>query len=562
MKTLIFYFLTLFPLLVLAHEGEDHGDEAKKTTPLSSSYFSSVSNSEKYELLLKYEPIKGGKETFLRLFVTDFKTNKAIDDAKLEITLAEDVTKKFAVKHLESGIYEVKGIFPVDKVYSLNVNINSAIGLDLMVLQNIEVGKELPMLDAADNNGGFFTTNNLLLLFGGLILGALIAVIIIAILNKRIKPKHALTIILLLSIPVSTQQIVAHEGEDHGDEKKGAQNVVASDSFNVPKETQYLFNILTTTLKEENFLGTNDFLGTIIPSTNGMAVIQSPQTGKIISLKTVIGQKVNKGQVLAIIEESIDAGTQIDLLTQRNNAEAEYQVAKAQYDRLKTIADIAAKKDLQEAEARFKSAESNRRLLRQLSSANNGNSKLISLTAPISGIVGNFNFAIGAVINAGETLFEITDLSKVYVEAQIYSKDENAIAKAQEIFVVGTTNPNLKGKLKLISKAQTVNDANQTQKYVFELLASDGNFKIGENVTVKVSSASANRQLVIPNSAITEVNGKQAVFVKEGAESYKVTYINKGNDNGTFSTVLGGLAKESRIVDAGSYQMKTMFLNQ
>ena len=58
---------------------------------------------------------------------------------------------------------------------------------------------------------------------------------------------------------------------------------MASDSFNVPKETQYLFNILTTTLKEEDFLGTNDFLGTIIPSTNGMAVIQSPQTGKIIS---------------------------------------------------------------------------------------------------------------------------------------------------------------------------------------------------------------------------------------------------------------------------------------
>jgi RND family efflux transporter MFP subunit len=434
-------------------------------------------------------------------------------------------------------------------------------GPDLMVIENIEVGKKLPVIDTAVD-GGFFTTNNLLLLFGGLILGALIAVIVMAIANKKIKPKHALTIFLLLSIPASTQQTIAHDGEDHGEEKKGAQNAVASDSFNVPKETQYLFNILTTTLKEEDFLGTNDFLGTIIPSTNGMAVIQSPQTGKIISLKTSIGQKVNKGQVLAVIEQSIDAGTQIDLLTQRNNAEAEYQAAKAQYDRLKTIADIAAKKDVQEAEARFKSAESNRKLLRQLSSNSNGNSKLVNLTAPISGIVGNFNFAIGAVINAGETLFAITDLSKVYVEAQIYAKDENTIAKAQEIFAVGTNNPNLKGKLKLISKAQTVNDANQTQKYVFELLASNGAFKIGENVTVKVSSASATRKLVIPNTAITEVNGKQAVFVKESAETYKVTYFNKGSDNGTQSTILSGIAKESRIVDAGSYQMKTMFLNQ
>jgi len=250
------------------------------------------------------------------------------------------------------------------------------------------------------------------------------------------------------------------------------------------------------------------------------------------------------------------------LLTQRNNAEAEYQAAKAQYDRLKTIADIAAKKDVQEAEARFKSAESNRRLLRQLSSKSNGNSKLINLTSPINGIVGTFNFAIGAVINAGETLFTITNLSKVYVEAQIYAKEENIISKAQEIFVMGTNNPNLKGKLKLISKAQTVNDANQTQKYVFEISSGAGDFKIGENVTVKVSSASASRQLVIPNTAITEVNGKQAVFVKESPESYKVTYINKGSDNGTYSIILGGIAKESRIVDAGSYQMKTIFLNQ
>ena len=561
MKILFLYFLILIPLLSLAHDGEDHGDKAKTATALSTSYFSSVSNSEKYELLLKYEHIKGAKEAILKLFITDFKTNKALDDATVEITLAEDVTHKFTVQHLESGIYEVKGTFPTEKIYSFNVNINSSIGPDLMVLKNIEVGKELPVIDKVAD-GGLFTTTNLLLLLGGLVLGALVAVTVMFIANKRIKPKNALTILLLLSVPVSTQKIVAHDGEDHGDEKKGTQNVTTSDNLTVIKETQFLYNILTTTLKEENFLGTNDFLGTIIPSTNGMAVIQSPQTGKIISLRTSIGQKVYKGQVLAIIEQSIDAGTQIELLTQKNNAEAEYLAAKAQYDRLKTIADIAAKKDVQEAEARFKSAESNRSLLRQLSSVNKGNSKLISLSAPISGIVGNFNFAIGAVINGGETLFAITDLSKVYVEAQIYSKDENTISKAQEIFVVSTTNPNLRDKLKLISKAQSVNDANQTQKYVFELLASDGIFKIGENVTVSVSSSAASKQLVIPNTAITNVNGKQAVFVKEGPESYKIAYINKGSDNGTYSTVLGGIAKESRIVDAGSYQMKTMFLNQ
>ena len=36
----------------------------------------------------------------------------------------------------------------------------------------------------------------------------------------------------------------------------------------------------------------------------------------------------------------------------------------------------------------------------------------------------------------------------------------------------------------------------------------------------------------------------------------------RGSDNGTNSIVLGGIAKESRIVSVGSYQMKTIFLNQ
>ncbi|MBC7913607.1 MAG: efflux RND transporter periplasmic adaptor subunit [Pyrinomonadaceae bacterium] len=562
MKRLIFYLLLMFPVLALAHGGEHHG-ESKTAAPMASTYFTSVANSEKYELLLKYEPIKGGQEAIMRLYVSDFKTNKAIDDAKLEITSTEDDKLKFTVKHLEAGIYELSGKFPANKAYSLIVSINSANGADLMVLENVEVGKVFPVAETAPEET-LFSRSNILLLLGGIGLGALIVLIILGIRNRKIQPKYAATVLLLLSLPISTTKISAHGGEDHSKDAsaKEAPASGASDTFLVPKESQYLFEILTAIISKEDFLGSNDFLGTVIPSTTGMAVIQSPQTGKIVSLRTAVGQSVSKGQVLAVIEQSIDAGTQVDLLTQRNNAEAEYNAAKVQYERLKTIADIAAKKDVQEAEARFKSAESNRRLLRQLGSSGNGNSKLVSLTSPISGVVGSFNFAIGAVVNTGETLFSVTNLSKVYIEAQIYSKDVQVLKNAKEILAASSTDSSVKGKLKLISTAQSVNDANQTQKYIFELSDAEGDFKIGQNITVRVLSGQATSQLVVPNSAITEINGKPAVFVKDSPESYTVSYILKGTDNGTQTSILKGIKDGDRVVNMGTYQMKTMFLNQ
>lgn len=563
MKRLIFYLIMMFPFIALAHGGEDHGAEAKTASiaPLSG-YFTSVASSEKYELLLKYEPIKGGKNAIMRLYVSDFQSNRAINDAKMDISAADEENLKFIVKHLESGVYEIRGKFSANKAYSLNVSINSSNGPDLMVLESVDVGKVFPVGEAAHEDS-IFSGKNILLVLGGLGLGIAIMLVVWGIKNRKIQPKYAATVFILLSLPLSTSKISAHGGEDHGDEGDAKKpQTSASDTFLVPKESQFLFEILTASAKTEDFLGSSNFLGTVIPSATGMAVIQSPQTGKIVSLRTSVGQRVNKGQVLAVVEQSIDAGTQVDLLTQRNNAEAEFRAAKAQYDRLTTIADIAAKKDVQEAEARYRSAESNLRLLRQLGSSGRGNSKLVNLTAPISGIVGTFNYAIGATVNAGETLFSITNLSIVYVEAQIYSKDMQVIKNAKEIFAVSTSDPSVRTKLKLISNAQSVNEGNQTQNFIFEMVNTGSGFKIGENISVSVLSGETSRQVVIPNEAITEINGKPAVFVKDGPESYTVSYILKGKDNGIQTSVLKGIEDGERVVGAGTYQMKTMFLNQ
>ena len=104
MKRILIILLWL-PALAFAHGGEDHGD-AKKATNLALSYFSSEAASDKYELLVKYNPIIPGKEATLKLFASEFNTNKPIDSANIQVTVTGNPAIKVAVSKTQNGVYE------------------------------------------------------------------------------------------------------------------------------------------------------------------------------------------------------------------------------------------------------------------------------------------------------------------------------------------------------------------------------------------------------------------------------------------------------------------------
>ena len=225
------------------------------------------------------------------------------------------------------------------------------------------------------------------------------------------------------------------------------------------------------------------------------------------------------------------------------------------------IADIAAKKDITEAKARYESAKKNKALFDANTGRNTGSTKAITLNSPVSGVVGTFNYAIGAVVNSGETLFEITNLDQVFVEAQVFAADADKLQSATGFTTISNTDT-LVYKLKMISTAQSVNSGNQSQKVVFEISNPKGQFKIGENVNVRMTGSNIVRQVVLPNDAITDVNGKPAVFVKDKAEQYTISFIVKGQSNDKFTVISKGAEDGERIVTSNVYQMKMMYLNQ
>ena len=559
MKKIVNYLVLL--LLVVssqhsfAHDGEEHSDSKSKTHLAGATYFSAEANSDKYELLVKYKPLKSGTPAIMQLFVSDFNTNKPISKATINVT-SDDENLKFMVTPSGEGVYTIKSEFPSNKEYDLNVSVNSDLGPDLLAISGIAVGKELPKIDEVAQKSNSIFDNTWFMFAIGFIVAILLMFGMMKLKSKKVSATLLSFVILFSSLPLQVQKTYAHDGEEHGNESSKKSVGGFSNSFIISKETQFLFDIYTQKLGLNDFSSGTKLFGTVIPSSAGSAVVSSPQNGSVSSLKVIVGQQVKQGQVLAVILQNIEASSQVNLLAEKNRINAEYEAAKNQYQRMKTIQDIASKRDFSEAEARYQQASENKRLF------NSATGRTIVLKAPISGTVGNFAFTVGSSINTGETIFTITNLSKVYIEAQVFDRDVAKLSTAGKYNVVCTNDSHKTGNVRLLSTAQNINSSNQSQRVLFEMENINQVFKIGEFVNIEVLASQAKKEITVPNSSISEINGKPIVFLKDSAEQYSISYVSTGENNGTETVINKGVEEGEREVINGTYQLKMIFLNQ
>ena len=172
------YLIIIFCLLsvkLFAHGGEDHGEKKEQTRP-GKGYFTINSTSDLFELVLRYEPITVGKPAVMKLFVSDFWSNKAIDKAKIEITSLDDSNLKFVTEQMEPGVYSIESTFQENKSYSLVANISAGEKADLMTLEGIEVGKKLPIReeDHKEEKPSLFSWQSLFIFFSGIAISLLL----------------------------------------------------------------------------------------------------------------------------------------------------------------------------------------------------------------------------------------------------------------------------------------------------------------------------------------------------------------------------------------------------
>lgn len=552
-KSLLFILQMLFLARLFAH-GDDVATGGKSAT---AQYFSVENVSDKYELLLKYAHLDPGQPGELTLFVSDYTTNRPVKDMEISVVTPDDAKQVFEIVPMEPGIFKLKTTFATAKAYALNITLKGGMGADLIQLGGIEPGRELPDKSVGEAShqhiSGAWSVLGMLLAF--------LAGIALTLLFARRRPKAAVSTLILLLLSGFPLQNLS-DATAHGDEDHGGKNAFTSE-IRIPKETQFLFDVTTAKAGVDAFVPTITLFGTVVPGATGRATVQSPLAGTLRSLRVQVGEQVRPGQVLAVVEQTVDAGTSINWASERNAVDAELTAAQSDYDRLNNLKDIIAKRDFDEAAARLQRAKENRDLFQRLyNDAAGKNARFIPLAAPISGRVEPFNLAPGATVGAGETLFTLLNPEKVIVEAQLYDKDAAILHSARHFQIECSNNDHQSRNIRLLALPNSINPTNQSQKVLFEVDNPDGDFKIGEFVNVKIFEQQSQRQLLVPNSAITEISGVPAVFVKNHAEHYEVRYLQTGTDNGTATVVLKGLEEGKRFVTTGTYQLKMVYFNQ
>jgi len=563
MKTL--KLLIIATLLIIqgastkAHEGHSHGEKKKESPVNVREFFTVNSVSESYEAVLRYVPIKPNEETIMKLFLSDFETNVPTDSTQVKITCIEDKSIQIEVHFIEPGIYELHAVFPAEKKYQLEITLISGNHTDFILIDHIDVGNKLPIVKKENISG--IDLYSVFLVLSGLIAGALLMLLIM-----KKKKTATMGLFLLLLLPNNLSNIAEAHG-DHDNKKKKTKTAgnLYADEIKILKETQFMFNVQTKYVQKTNYYTVLKLYGKIMSSLNGEARIIIPQDGAIISLHVNIGQKVNKGQVLAIIEQNLTATELIQIENEKNNAFAEYEDAEKDYNRIKLLEGIIAGKDLLGAKIRFDNASQNKKIYDNL------NGRMLSLKSPISGFVDNFNMAIGQQVVQGDHLFTVFNTKTLKVEAQIFDKDmhklnhpDTSSIRSKYSFSVECIQEkeHFSEYARLLSFGKSVNPVNQSSQVILELDNKNELFKPGQFANVEVHAKGDQKQIVVPTSAIAYINGKPAVFVHTEPEVFKVKYIKTGEGNASRTVILKGLEEHERVVNQGAYQIKSIYLNQ
>src|ERR1043166_1199640 len=341
----------------------------------------------------------------------------------------------------------------------------------------------------------------------------------------------------------------------------------------------------TEIVAPQSIAGVIPATGKILVPEDRVAVIGPVNEGRIVRLYAGQGTRVRKGQKLADLESADIDQAEADYLkalaeheNARRSSAAEIKLAQENYDRAKLLYEqrITAGKNLQAAEHDLevaKAAAENsingtnaaliaaRRHLLILGlkdpaidalSKRSDLASVFSLNSPIDGIVVERNATIGASVGTDASLFKIIDLSRVWIDANVFEKDLQRIRLGQQVKLTVPAFPGsaFSGKVILVNSA--VDPDTRTVKVRTEVPNPDGRLKPDMFATVEIITDLNRAAISIPQSAVLNDTGQTVVFVAEG-NGYKKRQVQPGIQNNDRVEIIDGLAAGDKVVVKGNY---------
>jgi cobalt-zinc-cadmium efflux system membrane fusion protein len=293
--------------------------------------------------------------------------------------------------------------------------------------------------------------------------------------------------------------------------------------------------------------------------------IGSSVTGRVTQIQATLGQIVDKGDTLALINSSELSGAQLSYL----KARSERELHRRNMARAKTLfeADVISAAEFQRRESEFEIASAETRAaqdqLRVLGVspksieilANTGTiDSVASVMATINGVVVERKVAAGQVVQASDVLFAVADLSRVWAVAQVPEQQVGQVKVGQSVTIEVPALGNEKLEGKLIYVGQTVNPETRTVLVRTALDNKSGRLKPSMLASMLIESTQVKR-LVVPITAVVRQDDTDHVFVVEADKRYRLTPVTLAAEHSGQRVVLDGLKPGMRIVSEGAFHL-------
>ena len=319
-----------------------------------------------------------------------------------------------------------------------------------------------------------------------------------------------------------------------------------------------------------------------------LARIRPMARGRIEALDANAGDRVVAGQRLAVLDNfdlSAAHSKAVSAEAALNQAKAQFATAGAAYDRATslirsgavtqseletrraTAASMEADVRTKEAELRQYQEEEARLSPVRPAAAGTGASSdqpplgsRGAIVAPFAGVVDSVSVAQGEIIDPATPIFTVSDLSTVWVQADVAERDLGAVkvGDAVEVRVSAFPGRVFAGRVTYIP--DQIESATGMAKVRCEVPNLDGALRVNMFATVTILSPQDGDAVLVPSSSLQEVNTQSVVFVPTGEGQFAWRPVHTGLVANGKTQITSGLAAGTPVVGEGSYWLKAALM--
>jgi membrane fusion protein, heavy metal efflux system len=285
------------------------------------------------------------------------------------------------------------------------------------------------------------------------------------------------------------------------------------------------------------------------------AAVLTPLSGRVLELKVALGDRVTRGQAVAILDspdlaqayDDDDKAADALALTEKTLSRQEGQ------SKIGTVSDRdldQARSDRAQAAAEYTRTQARLKALDALADSKDHSRRLI-VRAPVSGSVTTLSVARGNMINdPTQPIMTIADLSSVWVTALVPEKDLAAVAKGQDAEVSLAAYPDQVRHGQVLFVSDVIEPDSRRDKIRIAFANGDHALKPNMFATVTLSGASQSR-VTLPTSALLMNNDRTSVFVATAPWTFERRTVEPELEEGTSVTIRSGLQAGEQVVVRG-----------